>query len=170
MTPKTARKREIVELREQGSPLTMQEIGNKFSISRERVRQIIISRGRPDLCGATGSQIMRQRHTEILVDLTCANCGKKIKRIPSRAQTQTCSRKCFGELKGLPLEDTCFVMGPVILEMREAGYKWREIDAALKIKSSASGILDGWAKRVGADISHLRTGKHARVKLPLSSR
>ena len=161
----------IIALREQDPPLSYTEIGAHYQISRERVRQILNARDRPDLCGLAAERLNRHRHAGRLVEWTCVNCGKSEKRLPSRAKVKTCSRKCFGENKQSPLEETQYVFGPRILELREAGKTWREIGNILAVRGAtdlirsgtASSIFDGWAKRVGADISHLRTGR-ARAK------
>ena len=157
----------IVAQREQDSPLSFRQIGVRHRISAERVRQILNACGRSDLCGAVGKKITQQRRKDRLVEWACVNCGRKEKRPPRQAGAKTCSRKCFGENKRFPLEETTLVFGPHILELREAGKKWREIGEILNLKGSsptirgatASSILHAWAKRVGADISHLRTGR-----------
>ncbi len=149
----------IIALREQDPPLTMQKIANQFSISRERVRQILNGRGRSDLCAEAGFRLMRCR----LRDWTCAHCGKPEKRSAGFAKIKTCSRKCRREHQW-PLEQTNLILGPRILEMREAGNTWKEIGrrmgfAACDELSGASQTcrtLKIWAERVGADISHLR--------------
>lgn len=152
----------IIALREQDPPLTMQKIADQYSISRERVRQILNGRGRSDLCAEAMFRLMRYRHDANLVDWTCAHCGKPESRRRAAAKIKTCSRKCRREFQW-PLETTRLALGPRILEMRENGDTWNEIGirmgfVALHERSGGSQAcrtLKLWAERVGADISHL---------------
>ncbi len=151
-----ARDAEIILLREQDPPETLQQIGDRFGISRERVRQILNARGRTDLCGEAWWRLVRQRHEAQLVEWTCANCGKAEKRRGKAVEAKTCSRRCFGEHKRPPLEETNYVLGPRILELREAGKTWDKIGQQLQLGRHAHTTFQRWAKRVGADISHLQ--------------
>ncbi len=68
---------EIAKMRHDNPCLTLQQIGNKYGISRERVRQVLAKQG----------AITKHYHEKILY--TCLNCGKVT---PNKSGI--CSKKC----------------------------------------------------------------------------
>ncbi len=158
---KVERDAAVIVMREQTPPQTMQEISEKFEISRERARQILNKCGRVDLCSA--KRVHRYRREARLVDWMCANCDKSEKRLPRFALTKWCSWKCRREYQ-YPIENGWMVFGPRILELREDGMTWADIGQRIgfrskdrkSLASQACRTLKRWGKRVDADLSHLQ--------------
>lgn len=100
---------------------TLREIGERYGISRERVRQIIAATGGPSY-----SEV---RHLA-RVPWTCAECGKKEMLPPYRAKIVRMHPACF--------RAAVLRRGKEVVDARLAGKRWLEIAAERRPNSSSS--------------------------------
>jgi|688.fasta_scaffold400083_2 hypothetical protein len=101
----------IIKLREEGQ--TLEEIGGKIGITRERVRQIL-ARWSPNT-------IIRVKHAAIK---TCPVCSSEFS-----GQGRTCSQKCGGikRAKHSYTRD----LAVQIMKLRERGLTWEQVSSQL---------------------------------------
>jgi len=113
VNPPDLRVKEIIAMRKNG--LTLDSIGGKFNITRERVRQIL-QRECPDFVFPV--RVVR-RHR-------CVHCEGEF--TPSGPYVRFCSQKCSGAAKS-----SCFNRDTALDVMRErdAGMTWAEISKVL---------------------------------------
>jgi ribosomal protein S27AE len=117
-----SRRKSIAKMRKKFPCYTLQQIGNEFGISRERVRQVLNLMGEetknlrmitPDQCQRCGEIVAKQRiycgkcqHELHNVQLVCDQCGKMFWRRVSQVLTYPkrgiynhhfCDRDCFNQ-------------------------------------------------------------------------
>ena len=114
-----SRNAEIIALREQ--KLAYQEIGDRYGISRERVRQILKEEGRADLCGYSKGPHAPQYETR-----TCRQCPKTFVCRATYYQV-FCSRECRSRYI-TPRRRQAFDR---MVILRGQGRSWRQVDIAL---------------------------------------
>lgn len=144
---------EIIKMREGKS--TYQEIGARFGISKERVRQILHKAGRSDLCHRKWNNRSHCGPYKPRIEKECAQCGKTMLLIPSRSGRIYCSRKCYGLLERQ--RDKLVV----ILGDRISGMSWTEVAKkhGYVNPTSPRSVITILAKRSGLDISWLNKGR-----------
>lgn len=88
---KRDRNLKIVELYTSDRGLTLEEIGEQFGITKQRVHQIVTK------YGVEPRYVRRdyQRRNPRRVEITCERCGKKRDVYPSQKDQKYCSRACF---------------------------------------------------------------------------
>ena len=122
------RYREVVDLRESG--LTYQQIGDRFGVSGECVRQILHSAGRSDLC-------FRQKRSPCKPRIEvgeCAYCEAPLFRTESAAKVlgNYCGRECYTAMrrKVSPTRRRALIA----CRRRRAGLAWADIAIELGVK------------------------------------
>jgi endogenous inhibitor of DNA gyrase (YacG/DUF329 family) len=101
VTDKITRDAELIAFHMKNPCLTLEQIGHKFGITRQRVDQILLS---------VDIHIGKRRKTRPL----CLNCGKPCKRM----KAVYCSVKCFNEQHRLTL--ICHTCGKTITRSQSA--------------------------------------------------
>jgi hypothetical protein len=122
------RTQDIVALREGGG--TYQAIGDKWGISRERVRQILHKCGRSDLCHRRKGPTYR---------FFCDQCGKENRTQKKARQEGVCGRRkfcnriCMDTFRRTNLTEIEQKIFDVIVEVRPA-MTWKEVAETLEIE------------------------------------
>lgn len=155
--PKETAKQRAADMLALYKTMTLQEIGDKYGVTRERVRQIITE---ADKDGAKATKLARfaQRHAEIIKRDTrlCVTCGKTF--TAKDHKQKHCSRKCGCGTKPRIDEQK----HRDALAARENGIGWarigREIygSACKHPQIVAYQAFTRWAKRTGYDASWLK--------------
>ena len=118
-----SRASQIIALRE--SKRTLQEIGDQFGISRERVRQILVSENRPDLFAP-----VRSGHS-IMVRSACPICNE-----PANDPHSThCSQRCAGLARRKP--NGISAKAEAAIPLRAEGLSWPKIGKMLGVREDS---------------------------------
>lgn len=149
-----ARNTMIVALRETG--LTLEQIGEKYELTRERVRQILANAGRVDLCRI---ELSDPKVVAEIFTVRCACCGKKQEVRIHQRSLKYCSNKCR------VLSTKAYKRAPKIMKLREKGMTWMQIGATMKIPfMSAYRDVEYYGLVEGIDVSRYFGGYRGQAK------
>ena len=136
---------EAIGLRE-AKHMTYQEIGDKFGVTRERVRQVLQENGRQDLCHLNWNRGRLSRGN-------CSGCGASMKGKPARQKF--CSNECYSRYTSRTLTAREQHIISVVHEMRTSNppATWKQISVELGWTSGTVGASKfvKACKKVGLD-------------------
>ena len=118
---------QIIDMRERG--ITLEAIGQQFSITRERIRQILRDAGRDDLRNVGAQLEAGARRRAKMPTKPCAECGNPIRDTASNSTKRFCSSACRVSWR---LKNNFYYQHrEQIVAMRRQNISWAKIAAAL---------------------------------------